>query len=133
MMIGMSLAASITDQTDITAINPASGVIAFAFYVLLVVALWKVFSKAGYPGWLAIIPIVNVFILVKVAGFSAWLGLLYLIPIVNFVFAIIVSLRVGKAFGHGAVFSIFLLWLFSFIGYLIIGFGSDTYDRSRIA
>ena len=74
----------------------------------------------------------NAFILVKIAGFSAWLGLLYLIPIVNIIFHIIVSLRVGKGFGKGAAFSIFLLWLFSFIGYLIIGFGADTYDKARI-
>jgi hypothetical protein len=129
----MTLAATITEQADLTALNTTWSIIGFVFYVLIVVALWKVFSKAGYPGWLAIIPIVNAFILVKVAGFSAWLGLLYLIPIVNIVFYIIVALRVGKAFGHGAVFSIFLLWIFSFVGYLILGFGSDTYDRSRIA
>jgi hypothetical protein len=83
-------------------------------------------------GWLAIIPIVNLFVLTKIAGFSYWMGLLYLIPIVNIILHIIVALRVGKGFGKGAAFSIFLLWLFSFIGYLILGFGSDTYDKARI-
>lgn len=101
-------------------------------YVIVVIALWRVFTKAGYAGWLAIIPIVNTFVLVKIAGFSAWMGLLYLIPIVNIILHIIVSLRVGKGFGKDAVFSVFLLWLLSAIGYLMLGFGAATYDRARI-
>ncbi len=124
--------ASITDRTDLFALNATSGFISLVVYVLLVIALWRTFSKAGYPGWLAIIPIVNVFVLVKVGGLSAWWGLLYLVPVVNIVLAIVVALRVGKGFGHGAVFSVLLLWLFSIVGYFIVGFGSDTYDRSRI-
>lgn len=104
-------------------------VISIAWYVLVAVALWKVFAKAGYPGILALIPIVNLFILVKIAGYSAWLGLLYLIPIVNIVFSIIVALRVGRGFGKGGVFSFFFLWLFAVIGYFIIGFGSSTYSK----
>lgn len=68
----------------------------------------------------------------KIGGFSAWMGLLYLIPIVNVVFHIIVSLRIGKGFGQSAVFSVFLLWIFSAIGFLTLGFGSATYDKSRV-
>ncbi|GAA1700360.1 hypothetical protein GCM10009808_17480 [Microbacterium sediminicola] len=103
--------------------------LSLAVYVLYVVALWRVFSKAGYPGWLAIIPIVNMFVLVKVGGMSAWWGLLYFVPIANIVLVIIVALKVGRNFGHGAAFSIFLLWLFSIIGFCIIGFSSDTYSK----
>ena len=58
-----------------------TGLIALVFYVLVVIGLWKVFTKAGYPGILAIIPIVNVVFLVKIAGMSGWLALLYLIPV----------------------------------------------------
>jgi hypothetical protein len=123
---------SITQQADLNALSTTYGVIGFIVYVITVIALWKVFTKAGHAGWLAIIPIVNLFVLTKIAGFSYWVGLLYLIPIVNIVLHIIVALRVGKGFGKGAGFSIFLLWLFSFIGYLILGFGSDTYDKARI-
>jgi hypothetical protein len=120
---------SVTSSADLTALYTVSGVISLAWYILVAVALWKVFAKAGWPGILAIIPIVNIFILVKIAGFSAWLGLLYLIPIVNLVFSIIVALRVGRGFGKGGAFSVFFLWLFSFIGYFVIGFGSATYTK----
>ncbi|MGH7291848.1 MAG: DUF5684 domain-containing protein, partial [Myxococcota bacterium] len=104
---------SITQQADFNGLSTTYGVIGFIVYVITVIALWKVFTKAGHAGWLAIIPIVNLFVLTKIAGFSYWLGLLYLIPFVNIVLHIIVALRVGKGFGKGAGFSIFLLWLFS--------------------
>ena len=81
------------------------------------------------PGILAIIPIVNMFILVKIAGYSAWLGLLYFIPIANVVLAIIVAIKVGERFGKGGAFSFFLLFLFPFIGYLILGFGDARYAK----
>ncbi|WP_295836323.1 DUF5684 domain-containing protein [uncultured Microbacterium sp.] len=123
---------SITEQTSLFALNGTTSLVAVALYVLMVVALWRVFTKAGYAGWLAIIPIVNVVFLTKVAGFSGWLALLYLIPIVGFVFHIVVQLRVGRAFGHGWVFSIFLLALFYVIGYLIIGFSDDRYRLQRV-
>lgn len=125
------LETSITDQAGLSALWSTSSLIGIAIYVVIAVALWKVFTKAGWPGILAIIPIVNLFILVKVGGMSAWLGLLYLIPIVNVVFAIIVAIRVGAGFGKGGAFSFFLLFLLPFIGYLILGFGSATYTKPQ--
>lgn len=101
-----------------------------AFYVLVVIGLWKVFTKAGFPGILAIIPIVNVIFLVRIAGMSGWWALLYLIPIVGFIFGIIVSVRIGENFGKGALFSFFLLFVFPYIGYLILGFGESRYRRA---
>lgn len=132
MLSHMIALSSITQQADVNGLSTTYGVIGFIVYVITVIALWKVFTKAGHAGWLAIIPIVNLFVLTKIAGFSYWMGLLYLIPIVNIILHIVVALRVGKGFGKGVGFSIFLLWLFSFIGYLILGFGSDTYDKARI-
>jgi hypothetical protein len=132
MLSHMIALSSITQQADVNGLSTTYGVIGLIVYVITVIALWKVFTKAGHAGWLAIIPIVNLFVLTKIAGFSYWMGLLYLIPIVNIILHIVVALRVGKGFGKGVGFSIFLLWLFSFIGYLILGFGSDTYDKARI-
>jgi len=107
-----------------------SGLIALVFYVLVVIGLWKVFTKAGHPGILAIIPIVNVVFLVKIAGMSGWFALLYLIPIVNIVFGIIVAIKLGERFGKGGLFSFFLLFVFPYIGYLILGFGDARYSKA---
>lgn len=136
-MSGMNLAfALVAASAEVTPISAdqtglwtTSSVFALIFYILMAIALWKIFTKAGLPGILGIIPIVNLFFLVKIAGMSMWLGLLYIIPIVNIVFGIIVAFKLGSAFGKGGAFSFFLLWLFAFIGYLIIGFGSATYTK----
>ena len=122
------LATSITDQASVSSLWTTS-IFGLVIYVIVVVALWRVFAKAGWLGILAIIPIVNMFILVKIAGYSAWLGLLYFIPIANLVLAIIVAIKVGENFGKGGAFSFFLLFLFPFIGYLILGFGDARYTK----
>ncbi|MBT2484912.1 MULTISPECIES: DUF5684 domain-containing protein [unclassified Microbacterium] len=106
------------------------GVVALVFYILVAVSLWKVFTKAGYPGILALIPLVNLVVLVRISGMSGWFALLYLIPVVNFVFGIIVAFKLGERFGKGGFFSFFLLVLFPYIGYLIIGFGDARYREA---
>jgi len=59
-------------QVDYTTEGKAPGPIFWicwsAFVVLMIAALWKIFSKAGQPGWAAIIPIVNTYFVCKVAG-----------------------------------------------------------------
>lgn len=100
--------------------------------VLTIIALWKIFTKAGEHGWAAIVPLYNAYVEFRVAGFNPWLFLLLLIPIVNVVMVILVAVRIGTAFGKSLVWSIFLLILLPVIGLLILGFGSATYDRSRI-
>ena len=96
-------------------------------YILTVVALWPVFTKAGKPGWGAIIPIYNTYLLIKIAGYHGATILLYVIPIVNIIWGIVVAVGVGRAFGKGGAFSFFLLWLLSIIGFFIIGYGRSRY------
>ena len=119
----------ITDQAQFTTLFQTYGIFGIIWYVIVAIALWRIFSKAGYPGILAIIPIVNIFILVKVAGYSAWMTLLYLIPIVNVIFSVFVAIRLGQRFGKGGAFSFVLLWLLQPIGHLSLGFGSAQYRQ----
>ncbi|MFJ4253434.1 DUF5684 domain-containing protein [Microbacterium sp. NPDC090003] len=107
-----------------------TSVIGIVFYVLLAIAWWKVFTKAGYPGILALIPIVNAIFLLRIAGMSGWWVLLYLVPIANVILAIVVAVKVGDRFGKGGVFSFFLLFLIPFIGYFILGFGDSRYRKA---
>jgi VIT1/CCC1 family predicted Fe2+/Mn2+ transporter len=97
-----------------------------AIAVLIIAGIWKTFTKAGQPGWAAIIPIFNFYILLKVASRPWWWLLLLLIPLVNLVVAIIVSIDVAKAFGQGVGFGLGLA-LLGFIFYPILGFGGATY------
>ena len=95
--------------------------------VLVIVGGWKVFEKAGQPGWAILIPIYNLYILLKIAGRPGWWLLLYLIPIVNFVIGIMVAIDIAKSFGQGGAFGFFLLFLFSGIGFIVLGFGNYSY------
>lgn len=98
-----------------------------AVAVVFIVGLWKVFTKAGQPGWAVLVPIYNLYILLKIAGRPAWWILLYMIPFVNFVIAIMVAIDIAKAFGQSAAWGVVLLFLLSGIGYLILGFGNYRY------
>lgn len=101
-------------------------VVFLAVCVLLIAALWKVFAKAGQPGWAAIIPIYNAYILIKIAGRPGWWLVLYLIPLVNVVIAVMVTIEVARAFGKGIGFALGMIFL-AFIFYPILGFGSAVY------
>jgi hypothetical protein len=95
--------------------------------IVIIAALWKVFEKAGEPGWAAIVPIYNLIVLLKIAGRPAWWIILMLIPFVNFIVSILVSIDIAKRFGKGAGFGIGLA-LFGFIFYPILGFGDARYN-----
>ncbi|MGC3994908.1 MAG: DUF5684 domain-containing protein [Propionicimonas sp.] len=101
--------------------------------LITLIALWKLFTKAGEHGWAAIIPFYDVYVQFRVAGFNPWLFLLLLVPLVNVILLIVVQYRIGIAFGKSPLWSIFLMVILPTIGLLILGFGSATYDRSRIA
>ena len=104
-----------------------------AVAVVVIIGGWKVFEKAGHPGWAILIPFYNTYIMLKIAGRPGWWLLLYLIPIVNFVIAIIVAIDIAKAFGQSAVFGFFLLFLLCGIGFLILGFGDYRYQGAAVA
>jgi hypothetical protein len=102
------------------------GIIGLAIAILMIVAVWRVFTKAGQPGWAAIIPIYNTIILLRVAGKPWWWFLLLFIPIVNIVIMIMAWVGVAENFGKGMGFVIGLIFL-PFIFTLILAFGSATY------
>ena len=106
--------------------SPLLPLVWLAIVVLAIASLWKVFAKAGQPGWAAIVPIYNGYVLLKVAGRPGWWLLLFFIPLVNFIISIIVAIDVAKAFGKGTGFGVGLAFL-GFIFYPILGFGDASY------
>lgn len=101
--------------------------------VLAIAGMWATFQKAGKPGWAAIIPIYNMYIMLKIAGRPGWWLILFLIPFVNIIVSLVVSVDVAKAFGKSAAFGVLALWIFSIIGYLMLGFGDATYHGAGAA
>ena len=88
--------------------------------------MWKIFTKAGKPGWAAIVPFYNIYTEFEIAGMNGWMFLLLLIPFVNFIVMIMLYLKLAKAFGKGTGFGIGLIFL-NFIFTLILAFGSAEY------
>ncbi len=103
------------------------GVIVYlAVIIFEIAALWMAFVKAGRPGWAAIIPIYNLYVIIKLAGRPGWWLVLFIIPLVNIVIALIVYLDLAKSYNKGTGFGIGLFFL-SFIFIPILGFGPATY------
>lgn len=67
--------------------------------VLMIIGLWKVFTKAGKPGWAAIVPIYNLITLLEIVGRPAWWVLLTFVPFANLYVVIMVAIDLAKAFG----------------------------------
>lgn len=110
----------------IAAASGAYSLFSLIFAVLSIIALWKIFTKAGEEGWKSIIPIYNTYVLLKIVGRPGWWLLLMLIPLVNIIVLIVVMNDLSKSFGQGVGFTIGLL-LLSPVFYLILGFGSSRY------
>jgi len=98
-----------------------------AFIVVMIIANWKIFEKGGQPGWAVLIPFYNIYVLLKLVGRPGWwLLLLLFVPVVNIIFAIIVTNDLSKSFGQGVGFTLGLIFL-SPIFLLLLGFGDYKY------
>ncbi|MBA4031877.1 MAG: signal peptidase I [Planctomyces sp.] len=106
--------------------------IAAVLTLIMLIALWKIFTKAGKPGWAAIIPIYNYIVWLEIVGRPLWWVLLFFIPGVNFVVAVIATLDLVKSFGKGVGFAIGVIFL-PFIFLPILGFGDAKYLGPSVA
>ena len=104
--------------------------IMFVFWLAVIVAViaggWKMFEKAGQPGWGVLVPIYNLYLLCKIGGRPGWWVLLFLIPLVNILISIIVWNDISKSFGKDVLFTVGLV-LLTPIFVCILGFGDARY------
>lgn len=102
------------------------GILFIGLTLLTIIANWKIYTKAGQPGWASIIPIYNIVVLLKIVNKPLWWIILLIIPIINIVMAIIIMHELAKSFGKNIGFTIGLL-VFPFIFYPILGFSDAVY------
>src|SRR5688572_4329857 len=92
----------------------AFGILMF-FYLavifVLIAAQWKIYSKAGQPGWACIIPFYNFYVLLKIVGKPGWWLAMLFIPFVGIVYAIWTINMLSKSFGKDEGFTVGLLLL----------------------
>jgi hypothetical protein len=108
-------------------------IVGLVLAILVIVGLWKMFKKAGQPGWASLIPIYNVYILIKIAGRPWWWLLLLAagcIPFVGWIVAgislVILYNDIAKSFGRGIGTTLGLIF-FSGIFLPILGLGKAQY------
>jgi len=110
----------------------AAGVLMiFCMFLGMVIAFvlvchWKVYSKAGKPGWAAIVPIYNYIVMLEIVGKPTWWVALLFIPGVNIVIAVLVVIELAKSFGQSSGFTVGLL-LLPIVFYPILAFGEARY------
>ena len=101
-------------------------IIWLAVAIFYIVSWWKVFVKAGQPGWACIIPIYNAIVVLRIAGKPGWWFILMLIPVVNLIITIIALHAFSRSFGKGVGFTVGLI-LLSIVFVPILAFGSARY------
>ncbi len=94
--------------------------------VVAIVAQWKIFTKAGKPGWHSIIPFLNLYDLFEISGFNGWMFLILLVPCVGEIFLYVVYWKLAQAFGKGTGFGIGMI-LLTPIFMLLLAFGDAKY------
>lgn len=127
---------------DVTSTETSGGLLAgvgvgmmliyLAVLVLMLASMWKVFTKAGKPGWAAIVPIYNTIVLLEIVGRPIWWIVLCLIPFVNIVVAIIVTNDLAKSFGKTVGWTVGLI-LLPVVFYPMLAFGNAKYGGPSVA
>ncbi len=107
---------------------PIAFVLTFLLSLLTVAGMWKIFEKAGKPGWTAIVPVYNLVIMLEITKRPVWWILLFFIPFANIVVGFILMYALARSFGKGIGYTIgliFLPWVF----YPMLGFGAASYVK----
>ncbi len=111
---------------DLGLFSGVFGLIWLAVVVFFIVTQWKIYEKAGKPGWAVLIPIYNTIVLLEIINRPIWWIILFFIPVVNIVIAIITIFDLAKAFNKTAGFGVGLL-LLPIIFYPMLAFGDAEY------
>ena len=130
----LNLLAVILQDVDATGSSAVAGgaavlvmILWLAVTVLLIAAMWKVFVKAGKPGWAAIVPIYNVIVLLEITGKPLWWIILMFIPFVNIIVGVMLMLSLAQNFGKSVGFGIGLL-LLPFVFFPMLAWGDSRYQ-----
>jgi hypothetical protein len=123
-----------TNSADIPteALGIFAGIFMFVMFIVLIVWLiniifqWKVFVKAGKPGWAALIPIYNVIVMFEIAGLPAWNVVLLFVPLLNVYILVKADINLSKNFGKPGMFALGLIFL-PIVFWGILAFDSSVY------
>ncbi len=100
------------------------------FVAIMIASYWRIFTKAGQPGWPAIVPFYNWVVLLRIIRRPVWMIVLFLVSggIIGHVLA---GVDLAKAFGKETGYAVGLV-LLPFVFYPMLAFGSAEYDPARL-
>ena len=108
-------------------LSPLLVVLWFAFAAVMIVADWKIYTKAGKPGWAIFVPFYNIFVMLDIVGKPAWWFVMLLIPGVNIVFAIMIVYNLVLKFGQPG-WHVLLAIFVSIVYYPYLAFSKASYE-----
>jgi len=114
-------------MSTFNSLGSSSIILIAAAIILVIIAKWRIFEKAGQPGWASIIPYFNFIIILKIVDKNIWWILWLFVPIANVVVGIWVTNLLAKRFGKNEGFTLGLI-LLPFIFYPILGFGNARFQ-----
>ncbi|MBQ0004358.1 MAG: hypothetical protein KBS68_00675 [Clostridiales bacterium] len=106
--------------------NSLTVMLEFILYILLMIACWKIFTKAGEPGWTALIPFYNLYKLFKITMGNGFFVILCFLPFFNFLALILLGINTARAFNRPPLFALGLILLPS-VFLIILGFSNAQY------
>ena len=115
-------------ESDLLVGGIGVGWIIFSIFIVIfsIIVFWKIYTKAGEPGWAALVPFYNLYVQFKITWGNGILFLLLLIPLANIVIGLMMPFKLAKVFGRSVGFGFGLLFL-PFLFYPILAYGSSEY------
>ncbi|MFO0747377.1 MAG: DUF5684 domain-containing protein [Myxococcota bacterium] len=102
-------------------------VLALVVGVFTIACMWRIFTKAGKPGWAAIVPFYNVIVMIEISGRPMWNFAMLLVPFANIVFLFFIYIDFAKSYGKSAGFGVGLVFL-TVIFAPMLAFGDAKYE-----
>lgn len=116
----------VNEASDMGSLGAVVGIVGLVVCLLMLVSMWKLYTKAGRKGFISIIPIYNGWVLFEIAGLKGWFILLMCIPVVNVIMMFMLYFKLAKAFGKSNGFAIGMLFL-PIIFIPLLAFGKNEY------
>jgi hypothetical protein len=107
--------------------GPGFVIALMAVVVLMIASMWRIFSKAGAPGWKALIPVYGAVVFQRIVGRPGWWALLMFVPVVNVLISLVECFDLARVYGKGAGYAIGLI-LLGPIFFMALAFGSAVYE-----
>jgi hypothetical protein len=95
--------------------------------VLFIASFWRIYEKAGEPGWASIVPIYNIIVWMRIINKPWWWLLLFIIPLVGIIFSIWATNLLMKKFGKDELWTVGAIFI-PFIIYPMLAWGNAEYQ-----